>query len=214
MAIHSCMDIVPIFDGLNPEQKREISDAITHIKVKRNETLYLPGDTLDTLYILASGQIHLVKLNEHGKEQLVSILQPGEFMGELSIFNTSKTETMAVAKKDSLLCTLRYDAFQAFLLRTPQVAMKMLQALSVRVQAAQRQTLTIATDSVQNRIGRYLLETGGDIGMAKKDLASYLGTTPESVSRTLTALEEQGAIRPTHARKFAILKKELLLHEE
>lgn len=214
MAIHSCIDIVPIFDGLNPEQKKEISEGITHIHVKRNETLFLPGDVLDTLYILASGQINLIRLNENGKEQLVSIIQPGDFIGELSIFRKTEADTMGVAKKDSRLCTLRYDYFQQFLSRTPQVAFRMLEILSSRLEHAQRQTLTIATDSVQNRIGRYLLENGGELGMAKKDLASWLGTTPESVSRTLGALEDQGIIRAVSSRRFEILQEERLLEED
>ncbi len=214
MTIHSCIDIVPIFDGLNLEQKREISEAITHIQVKRNDTIFMPGDELDTLYILASGQINLIKLNENGKEQLVNILKPGEFIGELSIFRKTIADTMGVAKKDSLLCTLQYDDFQEFLLRTPQIAMKALEALSSRLQSAQRQTLTIATDSVHNRIGRYLLENNGDLGMAKKDLASFLGTTPESVSRTLSHLEEAGIIRARSSRSFDILDEEQLLQDE
>lgn len=214
MAIHSCIDIVPIFDGLDLEQKREISESIKHIKLKRNEALFMPGDPLDTLYILAQGQINLSKLNENGKEQLVSILKPGEFIGELSIFRKTEADLMGIAKKESLLCTLDYDNFQAFLMRTPQVAMKVLEALSSRLQSAQRQTLTIATDSVQNRIGRYLLENNGELGMAKKDLASYLGTTPESVSRTLSSLEEAGAITPLTSRTFKILDGDLLLQDE
>ncbi len=214
MSIHSCAHIVPFFRDLSHDEVEELNDALQHTKLKKNETLFRPGEVSDTLYVLSAGEIHLIKLNENGKEQLVSVLNPGDFIGELSIITRTEHGTLAVASKPSALCMLSYESFQRFLMRYPQVAMRIMEQLSQQLQNAQEQTLTIATDSVQNRIGRYLLEQDGTLTMKKKDLASFLGTTPESVSRTLKQFEENGAITKKTASQFVIQDPDLLITPE
>lgn len=214
MSIHTCAHIVPFFRDLSHDELEELNDALEHRSLQRNETLFLPGEVSDTLYILQSGEIQMIMLNENGKEQLVAVLKPGDFIGELSIITQSEHTSMAIASKQSELCMLNHHTFQRFLLRYPQVSLRIMEQLSKRLQHAQDQTLTIATDNVQNRIGRYLIENEGRLTMKKKDLASFLGTTPESVSRTLKQFEDLGAIKKRTATSYEVTDEEALIFPE
>lgn len=207
MTDHLCVELVPIFNHLQKNEMEEIMDVSKYRKLKKNEVLFLPGDKAEMLYIIASGEIHLSTINENGKELLTSVKKSGDFIGELSILNKGFQETLAVAKKESELCTISFEDFQQILLKHPDVSIKILQELSSRLQESQYQTLMNSTSSVQERVANYLVANEGRIKISKKDLASYLGTTPESISRILTQFEEDGYVRKKSANEFELLKE-------
>ena len=98
--------------------------------------------------------------------------------------------------------------------------MKILQAMSERLSQSEKQTASVATESVINRVIYYLEDlTAGEIEdnvtiklpMARKDIASYLGTTPETLSRRFKELENKGLIEPLPKNTIRIPSVEELL---
>lgn len=204
--MHSCVELVPIFNHLNHQQMDEILDMSIHRKFKKNEVLFMPGDKADTLYIVASGEIHLSTINENGRELLIQILKPGDFIGELALMSVTDHELLATAKKDSEMCTIKFDDFQNLLIKYPAVSIHLLQELSERLTKRNQQSMINSTLSVQERVAKYLMEHDGQLLMSKKDLASYLSTTPESISRILTQFEDEGYIEKVSSKKLKILQ--------
>ena len=108
---------------------------------------------------------------------------------------------------------------QNFLLKYPTIALQILAEFSNRLDESERQAARVATERVETRIALYLAEcmdnSGGSmeitLPMSRKDLASYLGTTPETVSRKLAELEAQGYIQQISGRKIRILDLDGLL---
>lgn len=95
--------------------------------------------------------------------------------------------------------------------------MEILSEFSKRLDAQERQTAAIATEKVETRIALYLLslmeENQKDtvtLPMMKKDLASLLGTTPETISRKLVEFEEKGLMVSLPQNRIRILQKEAL----
>ena len=94
------------------------------------------------------------------------------------------------------------DNFQQFILKYPAISLKVLTEFSTRLAKTEKQAANIAMETVETRIAMYLAEvvdeTMSDITlpMSRKDLASHLGTTPETVSRKLADFEDNGWIRP------------------
>ncbi|NLB89086.1 MAG: cyclic nucleotide-binding domain-containing protein, partial [Syntrophomonadaceae bacterium] len=85
-AERTCMHKVPIFSNLNEEEMQQIAEIITDREYKKGETIYLAGDLQESLYIINHGKVKIYKVSETGKEQIIRILNPGDFMGELSLF--------------------------------------------------------------------------------------------------------------------------------
>lgn len=214
----SCVSIVPIFNHLEDEQMDEILDTIKPGKYKKGEIIYSAGDQSDSLYIVNKGRIRIYRLSESGKEQLVRILSVGDFTGELALFSQSTHESYAQAMEETEVCMINRRDLQDFLIRYPSISLKILSEFSRRLEKSELQTTRVSTEKVETRIAQFLVECVDNnksmeftLPMSKKDLASYLGTTPETISRKLAELEDTGYIRQKAARKVSVLDFDGLL---
>lgn len=215
----SCIARVPIFNHLEPEQMDEIMATIKPSHYKKGAIVYQAGQRSESLYIVRSGKIKIYRLSESGKEQLVRILIPGHFTGELALFSESMHESYAEAMEETDVCMINRADLQEFLIRFPSISLKILSEFSDRLGKSERQTARVSTEKVETRLALFLAECiDGDsqakefvLPMSKKDLASYLGTTPETISRKLTDLEVAGYIKQKPHRMIQILDLDGLL---
>lgn len=213
-----CISIVPIFNHLDPDEMQEIvkeSHSSAHTK---GQTIYQAGENSDGLYIVHKGRVKIYRLSDNGKEQLVRILEPGDFTGELSLFNESVHDAYAEALEPAELCVMGRDNFQQFLLKYPAIALKVLTEFSTRLSKTEKQAASIAMESTETRVAIYLADLVQEqkrsdvtLPMSRKDLASHLGTTPETVSRKLTDFEQDGWIKQSGQREIIILDLDALL---
>ncbi|WP_066304586.1 Crp/Fnr family transcriptional regulator [Bacillus sp. FJAT-29814] len=215
----SCVSLVPIFNHLEPEQMDEIMAAARSVFFKKRDLIYQAGEQSDSLYIVNRGKIRIYRLSESGKEQLLRILNPGEFTGELALFNEGVHENFAEAMVDTQVCLIKRSELQALLLKYPSISLKVLTEFSKRLEQSEKQTARFATEKVETRLALFLAEcldldvssTEITLPMSKKDLASYLGTTPETISRKLTDFETAGLIKQKPRKKIEILNLEEML---
>lgn len=217
-----CESLVPIFNHLAEDQMDEVMQVVQNRQFRKSETLYQAGDEADALYIVHRGQVKIYHLSESGKEQLIRVLYPGDFTGELALFQESEHESFAEAVVDSNICMIQRSDLQGFLMKYPTISLKILQEFSSRLGSSEKQTTQFATEKVELRIAQFLVENMRaykndanqgrlELPMSKKDLASYLGTTPETLSRRLTDFEEAAYIQQTGQRDIKILDADGLL---
>lgn len=215
---HSCVSLVPIFNHLDCEQMAEIRTVMKSTNFKRGETIFRAGDQADTLYIVNKGKIRIYRLSESGKEQLVRILNPGDFTGELAIFKKDFHESFGETLEETNICMIRQSDLQELLLKIPSISLKILAEFSQRLEQSEKQTARVATEKVETRLALFLAECLSNdrtneftLPMSKKDLASYLGTTPETISRKLSDLESLGYIEQKKHKKIKIIDLDGLL---
>ena len=213
-----CISIVPIFNHLDASEMSEIVKETNSVKHPRGHTIYHAGDTSDGLYIVHKGRVKIYRLSETGKEQLVRILGPGDFTGDLSLFTESVHDSYAEAMEPVELCVMSRDDFQQFILKYPAISLKVLSEFSRRLAKTEKQAANIAMETVETRIAMYLAEIADEtmrktvtLPMSRKDLASHLGTTPETVSRKLADFEDNGWIRQLNNRDIEIVDLDALL---
>lgn len=216
-----CVSLVPIFNHLDADSQRKIGAKAFSKSLDRNEYLYQAGAEDDSLYIVHQGQVRITHLAESGKEQLIRLLNPGDFTGEWTIFSEDTFhEHYAQATRKSDICVINRTDFQELLNEYPEISMKILSAMSMRLQESQKQTASVAIEQVANRIIYYLEDLArGDfedevtveLPMSRKDIASYLGTTPETLSRKFKELEEKGLINQLPKNNIHIPSVEELL---
>lgn len=216
-----CVSLVPIFNHLNKDSQDKIASKAYSKKLQRDEYLYQAGDLDDSLYIVHQGQIRITHLAESGKEQLIRMLNPGDFTGEWTIFSEENIhEHFAQATRKTNICTITKENFDELLIKYPEISKEILKTMANRLQKSQKQTSTITTEDVRNRIIYYLEDLANpyledevtvELPMVRKDLASYLGTTPETLSRKFKELEKEGLIYPLEKNKINIPSIEELL---
>ncbi|MDI9510156.1 MAG: Crp/Fnr family transcriptional regulator [Clostridiales bacterium] len=212
---NSCITRVPIFNHLADDQMDEILELTNSMKYKKGEVIYRAGEDSDSLYIVRSGKIKIYRLSEAGKEQLVRILYEGDFTGELALFSETIHEAYAEAMEETWVCTVRRVDLQALLIKYPSISLKLLNEFSNRLGESEKQTTRFATEKVETRLALYFLEYSDEnksllfkLPMSRKDLASFLGTTPETISRKLLELEEEGLIMQKPKNEIEIINYE------
>lgn len=213
-----CISLVPIFNHLEEKQMDEVMALIHSRSYKKGEDIYQTGNASDALYIVRRGRVKIYRISESGKEQILRILNPGDFTGELALFNESVHDAFASALVDTDICMIKRNDLQNLLLKYPNISMKILSELSHRLAQSETQT-TRATERVELRIALFLVESidhnsKSDVitlPMSKKDLASYLGTTPETISRKLLEFEDAGLIKQLSNKSIKIIDVDGLL---
>lgn len=216
-----CVSLVPIFNHLDQESQDKVATKAYTKELDRGEYLYQAGDLDDSLYIVHRGQVKISHLAESGKEQLIQMLNPGDFTGEWTLFSDGNVhEHYAQATKKTNICTITKENFDELLIEYPKISRAILESLAKRLQDSQKQTSTIATEDVRNRIIYYLEDLVSPhekdsltikLPLSRKDLASYLGTSPETISRKFKELEEEGLIISLEKNKVKIPSVEELL---
>lgn len=197
----ACVSRVPLFADLSADDRRRIADVAVTRRYARGEQVYRPGEH-SGLRIVHHGRVKVYRIADSGSEQLIRILLPGEFLGETTLLTGRPVDSWAIALQDAEVCTLGRPEVGRLLDERPTVAVRMLRSLSERLDRAEQQLSAVTGESVSGRLADHLLELATEAGSptfrlpsTKRDLASYLGTTPETLSRRLSMLRDRGLVR-------------------
>lgn len=192
---------VPLFSGLDDDDLARLATRVRPRHYGRNEQLYGAGETTGTLFVIHTGRVKIYRLAESGHEQVIRVLGPVEFLGEASFLSGEPVDHFAVTVEGGEICSLHARDLATHLLGTPSVALTMLSTLSRRLESTEQLLSALTSESAGRRIAAYLLDLSRDTGsrrvtlpVAKKDVASQLGLTPETLSRRLAQLESAGLI--------------------
>ena len=220
-----CIYKVPIFNHLTEDTMRLLMEYARPTFLHKGELLYRSGEQDNALYIVHKGRILIYQLSQDGKQQLIRILNPGDFTGELTLFSGDAVhEDYAEAALDSHICVLHREDVQALLAQYPSIAIKILEEVSRRLMQTQSHVSKVATVSISRRLIMYLeglmqKPDGNEepeeliltLPMSRRELASYLGTSPESISRKFTEFEQEGLIEQVSPKKIRVIDIDGLL---
>lgn len=207
---HLCVATVPLFNQLALSDQQKVESLVRHHRFSRGDQILTPAQA-GKMIIVESGAVKIYQLSSSGQEQMQRMLTAGEHDGEAWLFGIENTDTFAQAEQTSEICTISYKDFAKLLHQYPSIAMRLLQLTLKKNRQLAMQNHLLGMDSVEDRLKDYLKEQMQAnhsrefmLSMKLKDLATYLGTTPETISRKLKVLERQGLIRHS-ARKIEIL---------
>lgn len=197
----------PLFANLPPEDLVRICDISTLRHYAKRETVFREGDPADGFFVAVSGSVKVFKLSEDGKEQVLHILEPGQSFAEAIIFEGGGFPANAEALGKCDLLFLPKRPFIELLEKNPGMALRLLASLSKWLKRMTDLVENLALRDVEARLVFFVAEEMKSRGLALRDgavyeipvgknvLASRLGTVPETFSRTLKKLQEEGKIR-------------------
>jgi CRP-like cAMP-binding protein len=194
---------MPSFHGLAEDQLRKIKQIAVDRHFTKGKLNYSEGDRSEGFYVVVAGMVKIFKLSIEGKEHIMRIVGPGESFGQVSVYagRTFPAGAQAIAK--SHLLFLPRSTFVDLITRNPSLALSMLASLSMRLREFTVHVERLALKEVPGRLAAYLIhlvdESKNDQGLvslniSKVQLASLLGTTPETLSRILSQMADSGLI--------------------
>jgi CRP/FNR family transcriptional regulator len=192
----------PAFSGLSAEELRALRQISVQRQCARGEIVFSEGDPGNGFYVVIDGQVKIYKLSPEGKEQILHIIGPGEPFGEVAVFAGRSFPANAEAIEACRLLFLPRASFVELIRRNPSLAMNMLAVLSRRLRQFTLQVENLSLKEVPGRLASYLLvlsaeqEDAGSVKLpiSKGQLASLLGTIPETLSRIFARMSDQGLI--------------------
>ncbi|OAB42290.1 Crp/Fnr family transcriptional regulator [Paenibacillus glacialis] len=219
-----CINNVPILDILSSAEKKEVMNTSISRKFKKGEVIFSSGHPSANLWIVHKGSVKISRFSSAGKEQIVRILEQGDFTGELSLFSHTILNSTAEALEPTEICLIQGKVINDLMLKTPQIAIKFLEKYTERIEMAEDMLEQITLYDVEQRIAKILLKMLHDqkidhakenniiLPMSKKDLAVMIGISQETLSRKLSLFQEQGWIKLIGQRQITILDQESLNH--
>ena len=197
---------VPLFLGA-PDRALDIAASAVRKRVyESGTTVFQEGDKGEALYIIASGLVKLSKVDLGGHEKTLAILQPPEFFGEMALLGQASRSATAVTLNVVEAYLLFNDDFKRLISDYPAISLNLTTTLAARLRGMDDESQILSYQDAQGRVAYVLLRLyrGGVIDLdsshalvrlTHQELANLAGTSRETVTRALKALEAEGVIQ-------------------
>ncbi|KPK00689.1 MAG: hypothetical protein AMJ60_00060 [Desulfobacterales bacterium SG8_35] len=203
MDIRKHLSQVDLFAGLSLQQLDEVARIVSGKEYQKGDLVFSDGDEGNGFYIVISGRVKVFKVSPDGKEQIMHIFGPGHPFAEVPVFEGSCFPANAEAIEPSNLFFFPKKDFVKLIHENPSLAMNMLGSLSQRLKQFSHLIEALSLKEVPGRLASYLLylsDKNGSIDefeldIAKSQLASFLGTIPETLSRIFTKMANKELVR-------------------
>jgi CRP/FNR family nitrogen fixation transcriptional regulator len=200
-----------------------IADSIdlmgARMSYSRNVEIYGEGEPAEYLYKVISGAVRIYKILDDGRRQVTAFHMPGEIFG-LELGQEHRFSAEAISESSILI--VKRSAVLALASRDGEVARQLWSLTADALQRGQDHMLVLGCMNAKERVAAFLLQmarivSGGDeleLPMSRQDIADYLGLTIETVSRAMSRLENDAAIRLPTRRHIVLRNRAALARAE
>ena len=193
---------IPLFSGLSEDEMESVTSITNKRSYPKNTIIINEGDETDSLYLILSGKVKIVLSDEDGKEITISILEPNNYFGELSLIDEEPRSARVVTMEKCQFSIIHKSDFNKVLDNNPALVRNLLKDLTKRLRMANKNIESLALMDVYGRVARTLLQFAveeGDVRiiherLTQKDIANMVGASREMVSRIFKDLTTGGYI--------------------
>ena len=187
----------PLFTALDDVAAASLLANMVSVKISKGSILFAEGDEGDQLYLIAEGKLKLGTSSGDGRENLLSILGPGEMFGELSLFDPGPRTSTATAVTDAKLLSLGQEKLLPWLAENPKVSLQLLARLAQRLRRTNEAVGDLVFSDVPGRVAKALIDLGERFGkktdeglfvhhdLTQEELAQLVGASRETVNKAL-----------------------------
>lgn len=192
---------------------------ISELHMARRQTLFIEEDPTDCFFEIVQGTACLYKTLEDGRRQIVKFATPGSIIG-LTVVD--RHELTAEIVSPATVLRIRPRSFREHLAQNPKVSECILAHMYNELVEAHEQILTIGQKTSVERVATFIWQMAGQcecrngpldhvpLSMTRGDIADFLGLTMETVSRTISHLQDTGVIVNTGSSSLQILDNQRL----
>lgn len=198
-----------LFSELNNNQLSEINKFINTKTYPSGYTLFQEGDKGERVFFLKNGKVKVMKTKMDGSVQILEILQPGDVFGEVVLFGINEYPATARTLEDIKVDFLYKDDFKTYFNNNTQIGWGMLKVMAQKLAKAQHRIENLGLRNTKGRIARLIMDMINDFGnkqnefvldISQKDLADFIGTSRETVSRTLSEFRKNNLVELSNSK--------------
>jgi len=222
MAMLSNLDLirrVPLFSMLTSTQAEAVAEGVVKRRYRRGEIIVEQGRKSNALFILLTGRARVLTADNRGREVILAMLHPGDYVGEMSLIDNEPHSATVRAEVQTDVLVLGRPEFTRCLPENSSLSYAILRGLVARLRNADRQIESLALLDVYGRVARTLLDMAEEMSgvlvirnkVSRQDLAKIVGASREMVSRVMKDLEERKFVE-TQPDGSVIIKERLIVH--
>lgn len=207
-----------LFSGMPGEDLDAIAGFARAISLAKGEFLFREGEPAQGFYVVQGGAINVHRVNAAGREQVIHIFRAGEAFAEASLSAPRGYPANARATQASTVLLIPKEPMLALIGRRPDLALRMLGSMSAHLRVLVGMLDDLTLKDVETRLLHWLVKHSRDSAVirlpgTKRELAAELGTSSETLSRTLGRLRDRElldvAARSLTVRDAAALEGQL-----
>jgi CRP-like cAMP-binding protein/CheY-like chemotaxis protein len=182
---------------------QKLSDQRRSRVFKKKEFVFVEGEQPKYVYFVDKGLVKTFKANNDGKELITGMHRSGDFFGFVSLLEGRPNNESAIVLKESQIYMIPQQDFLTLIYGNKEIARKFISMLAKNLYEAENKLLELAYQSVRQRVAAVLIKLNPpadanskdqSITVARKDLSGMVGTTTESLNRTLVDFKNEGLI--------------------
>jgi CRP/FNR family cyclic AMP-dependent transcriptional regulator len=198
------IDQIALFRDLAPDELHRIKGLLRRRKLAAGTTLMMAGQPGASVYFILTGTLKVHAEQVDGTDVIISILGPGEIVGELAALDDAGRSASVVSLEESLVAWMERESFMRCLLEMPPMAINLARVLSARLRMANAQIEALSALDAESRVAGQLLafcdrygqkQPNGDlyipIRLTQGDIASMVGASREHVNKILVSYKER-----------------------
>lgn len=214
---NSCKFRSHLFDKLSEVELDYIHKNKKTVIIKKGDIINRSGDPIREFVYLVEGLVKLQKIGKNGKEQIVRISKPLDFIGLLSVFAKDTYEYTITALVDSVVCKININSMRKMVQDNGLFSMDILRYISVISNEIIRHTYAINSKNLRGRIAlllvdfseKYFYSNSFDLPISRKEMAEMIDMTPENVIRIISEFKKDNLIK-VRGKHVEILNMEML----
>ncbi|MEJ2729098.1 MAG: Crp/Fnr family transcriptional regulator [Deltaproteobacteria bacterium] len=201
--ILNIISAIPLFNGLPDNQLSAIRQIVVEKQYNKGQIIFSEGDETKGFFIVVDGRVKIYKVSSEGKEQILHIFEAGQSFGEVTVFAGHQLPASAQTLAKCRLLFFPRSAFVGLVTANPSLALNLLAIMSKKLRQFAAQIENLSLKEIPARLASYLIYLAKEQGsgesvtlnISKGQLASLLGTIPETLSRIFAKLSSQDLIR-------------------
>lgn len=199
---------VGLLGALSDDQLRTLAAHFVLRRFPKNSIIITEGDDTNSLHLILKGRVKVFLNDDQGKEVILNVEGPGDYFGEVSLFDDGKRSASIMTLEDSSFAVLEKQEFLRCLAANPTLALEIIRGLTIRLRALSENVRSLALLDVYGRVAHVLLELARESDgrrvieqrLTHGELASRVGASTKMISRIMQDLKKGGYVRKEGGR--------------
>lgn len=211
-----CIKEIPLLSSLSKAELEKLTEEVIIRDYKKGDRIFRRGDKADGLFIVCSGKMKITRTLSDGREQILYIYSPGDFIGAFNLLKADHFEFDATAIQPTRMSILKKGSFDAIILQNPKMTLKVLEKAYDRINSIESLVERLSIGNSDAKVAGMLLSLVKEFGedtpegtvltltMNREEMASLAGIARETVIRKMKEFQREGILEDRGNRRIMI----------